>query len=129
MLKLVKQLRKDSADLMFWYKAGPCGKGIHRQLLDLGWQCQVVAPSLIPKKAGDREKTDRRDSLMPARLYRAGVLTPVWVPDSAHGALRDLAGAREDIKHLQRQAKQHLLAFLLRHGRSYSGKSSWTLAH
>ena len=127
--KLVKQLRKDSADLKFCYEAGPCGYGIHRQLMDLGWQCQVVAPSLIPKKAGDRVKTDRRDSLMLARLYRAGELTAVWVPDGAQEALRDLTRAREDMKHLQRQAKQRLLAFLLRHGRSYSGKSNWTLAH
>ncbi len=127
--KLVKQLRKDSADLKFCYEAGPCGYGIHRQLMDLGWQCQVVAPSLIPKKAGDRVKTDRRDSLMLARLHRAGELTAVWVPDGAQEALRDLTRAREDMKHLQRQAKQRLLAFLLRHGRSYSGKSNWTLAH
>lgn len=98
--KLVKQLRKDSADLKFCYEAGPCGYGIHRQLMDLGWQCQVVAPSLIPKKAGDRVKTDRRDSLMLARLYRAGELTAVWVPDGAQEALRDLTRAREDMKHL-----------------------------
>lgn len=127
--KLVKQLRKDGADLTFCYEAGPCGYGIHRQLMDLGWQCQVVAPSLIPKKAGDRVKTDRRDSLMLARLHRAGELTAVWVPDGAQEALRDLTRAREDMKHLQRQAKQRLLAFLLRHGRSYGGKSNWTQAH
>lgn len=127
--KLVKQLRKDSADLKFCYEAGPCGYGIHRQLSEMGWQCQVVAPSLIPKKAGDRVKTDRRDSLMLARLHRAGELTAVWVPDGVQEALRDLTRAREDMKHLQRQAKQRLLAFLLRHGRSYSGKSNWTQAH
>lgn len=90
--------------------------GIHRQLTDLGWDCQVVAPSLIPKKAGDRVKTDRRDSLTLARLHRAGELTAVWVPDGAQEALRDLTQAREDMKHLQRQSKQRLLAFLLRHG-------------
>jgi len=105
--KQVKQLRKGGADLSFCYEAGPCGYGIHRQLTDLGWDCQVVAPSLIPKKAGDRVKTDRRDSLMLARLHRA----------------------REDMKHLQRQAKQRLLAFLLRHGKRYGGKSNWTQAH
>jgi transposase len=102
--RLVKQLRNDSADLKFCYEAGPRGYGIHRQLMDLGWQCQVVAPSLIPKRAGE--------------------LTAVWVPDGAQEALRDLTRAREDMKHLQRQAKQRLLAFLLRHGRSYSGKSN-----
>ena len=127
--KLVKQLRKDGADLKFCYEAGPCGYGIHRQLSDFGWDCQVVAPSLIPKKAGDRVKTDRRDSLSLARLHRAGELTAVWVPDGAQEALRDLTRAREDMKHLQRQAKQRLLAFLLRHGRSYGGKSNWTQAH
>jgi len=129
MQKLVKQLRKGDADLSFCYEAGPCGYGIHRQLSDLGWDCQVVAPSLIPKKAGDRVKTDRRDSLMLARLHRAGELTAVWVPDGAQEALRDLTRAREDMKHLQRQCKQRLLAFLLRHGRRYAGKSNWTQAH
>src|SRR5487761_2288446 len=127
--KLVKQLRKGGANLSFCYEAGPCGYGIHRQLTDLGWDCQVVAPSLIPKKAGDRVKTDRRDSLMLARLHRAGELTAVWVPDGVQEALRDLTRAREDMKHLQRQAKQRLLAFLLRHGKRYSGLSNWTQAH
>jgi transposase len=127
--KLVRQLRKGGADLMFCYEAGPCGYGIHRQLSDLGWDCQVVAPSLIPKKAGDRVKTDRRDSLSLARLHRAGELTAVWVPDGVQEGLRDLTRAREDMKHLQRQAKQRLLAFLLRHGQRYSGKSHWTQAH
>ena len=127
--KLVRQLRKGDAALSFCYEAGPCGYGIHRQLSDLGWDCQVVAPSLIPKKAGDRVKTDRRDSLSLARLHRAGELTAVWVPDGAQEALRDLTRAREDMKHLQRQAKQRLLAFLLRHGKRYCGKSNWTQAH
>jgi transposase len=127
--KLVRQLRKGGAALSFCYEAGPCGYGIHRQLTDLGWDCQVVAPSLIPKKAGDRVKTDRRDSLMLARLHRAGELTAVWVPDGTQEALRDLTRAREDMKHLQRQAKQRLLAFLLRHGRRYDGKCNWTQMH
>lgn len=127
--KLVSQLRKGSTQLSFCYEAGPCGYGIYRQLTDLGWDCQVVAPSLIPKKAGDRVKTDRRDSLSLARLHRAGELTAVWVPDGAQEALRDLTRAREDMKHLQRQAKQRLLAFLLRHGQHFAGKSKWTQAH
>ena len=91
--KMVKQLRKGGADLSFCCEAEPCGYGIHRQLTDLGWDCQVVAPSLIPKKAGDRVKTDWRDSLMLARLHRAGELTAVWVPDGAQEALRDLTRA------------------------------------
>jgi transposase len=127
--KLVKQLRKGEAQMSFCYEAGPCGYVIHRQLSELGWDCQVVAPSLIPKKAGDRVKTDRRDAESLARLHRAGELTAVWVPDGAQEALRDLTRAREDMKHLQKQAKQRLLAFLLRHGKRYDGKSKWTQAH
>lgn len=127
--KLIKQLRTDKADLVFCYEAGACGYEIYRQITELGWKCMVVAPSLIPKKAGDRVKTDRRDSLMLARLLRAGELTAVWVPDGAQEALRDLTRAREDMKHLQRQAKQRLLAFLLRHGKRWTGKSNWTQAH
>ena len=127
--KLVKQLKKDDAQLRFCYEAGGCGYVIYRQLQALKQDCQVVAPSLIPKKAGDRIKTDRRDSLSLARLHRAGELTAVWIPDGMQEALRDLTRAREDMKHLQRQAKQRLLAFLLRHGQRYTGKSNWTQAH
>ena len=129
MAKLVKQLQTRGAKLSFCYEAGPCGYGIHRQLLALGQPCQVVAPSLIPKKAGDRVKTDRRDSLMLARLHRAHELTPVWVPDGEHEALRDLTRARGDMKDLERRSRQRLLAFLLRHGRRHEGKSHWTQAH
>ena len=125
-VKLVRLLRKGDAKLSCCYEAGPCGYGLHRQLLEMGIANQVVAPSLIPKKAGDRVKTDRRDSLTLARLLRAGELTAVWVPDTAQEALRDLTRAREDMKHLERQAKQRLLAFLLRHGKRYGGKECWT---
>ena len=128
-VKLVRRLRKEGAKLSFCYEAGPCGYGLHRQLRDLGQDCQVVAPSLIPKKPGDRVKTDRRDSLNLARLHRAGELTAVWVPDGAQEALRDLTRAREDMKHVQRQAKQRLLGFLLRHGKRFEGKDNWTQAH
>jgi transposase len=128
--KLVAQLAKGGAKLSFCYEAGCCGYVIYRQLTKLGQACQVVAPSLIPKKAGDRVKTDRRDSLMLARLLRAGELTGIWVPDGMQEALRDLTRAREDMKHLQRQSKQQLLGFLLRHGVSgFAGKSNWTQAH
>lgn len=129
MIKLVRQLGKGGTKLSFCYEAGPCGYGVYRQLQGLKQACLVVAPSLIPKKAGDRVKTDRRDSLSLARLHRAGELTAVWVPDEEHEGLRDLTRAREDMKHLQRQAKQRLLAFLLRHGKRYDGKSKWTQAH
>lgn len=128
-VKLVRRLRKEGAKLSFCYEAGPCGYGLHRQLRDLGQDCQVVAPSLIPRKPGDRVKTDRRDSLNLARLHRAGELTAVWVPDAAQEALRDLTRAREDMKHVQRQAKQRLLGFLLRHGKRFGGKDNWTRAH
>lgn len=127
--KLVRQLRKDGADLVFCYEAGPCGYGLYRQLTEMGWKCLVAAPSLIPRKAGDRVKTDRRDSMMLARLLRAGELTAVWVPDDAQEGLRDLTRAREDMKGLQLKAKQQLSAFLLRYGKSYDGKSKWTQAH
>jgi transposase len=127
--KLARELKKGDARLSFCYEAGACGYGVYRQLRELKHDCVVVAPSLIPKKAGDRVKTDRRDSLSLARLHRAHELTAVWVPEGAQEALRDLTRAREDMKHLQRQAKQRLLAFLLRHGKRYSGKSRWTQAH
>mgnify|MGYP002632414984 CR=1 FL=1 len=127
--KLARQLKKGDARLSFCYEAGACGYGVYRQLRELKHECMVVAPSLIPKKAGDRVKTDRRDSLSLARLHRAHELTAVWVPDGAQEALRDLTRAREDMKHLQRQSKQRLLGFLLRHGKRYSGKCRWTQAH
>lgn len=128
--KLVAQLSKGGATLSLCYEAGCCGYVLQRQLTKLGHFCQVVAPSLIPKKAGDRVKTDRRDSLMLARLLRAGELTGIYVPDGAQEALRDLTRAREDMKNLQRQSKQQLLGFLLRHGVSgFTGKSNWTQAH
>lgn len=127
--KLARQLAKGDARLSFCYEAGACGYGVYRQLRELKHDCMVVAPSLIPRKAGDRVKTDRRDSLGLARLHRAHELTPVWVPDGAQEALRDLTRGREDMKHVQRQVKQRLLAFLLRHGKRYSGKSRWTQAH
>lgn len=127
-VRLVKQLQRKSrkpGQLSFCYEAGPCGYEIYRQLQQLGCACQVVAPSLIPKKSGDRVKTDRRDSETLARLHRAGELTAVWVPDKQQEALRDLTRARQDMKRLQHQSRQHVSAFLLRHGKVYSGKSKW----
>jgi transposase len=96
----------------------------------MGHDCSVVAPSLIPSKPGDRVKTDRRDSESLSRFHRNGELTPVWVPDKEQEAIRDLTRAREDMKAMERQARQRLNAFLLRHGKVYeSGKSKWTQAH
>lgn len=127
--KLVRQLKKGAGRISWCYEAGPCGYGVYRQLSSVGEHCQVVAPSLIPKKAGDRVKNDRRDALSLARLHRAGELTAVWVPDQAQEALRDLTRCREDMKRLYQQARQRLSAFLLRHGPRFTGKTKWTPAH
>ncbi len=126
--KMAKRLSKHG-ELDFCYEASCCGYVLHRQLIGLGHRCIVVAPSLIPRKAGERIKTDRRDSEKLAILHRSGDLTPVWVPDTTHEALRDLVRARVDASmHLMR-ARQQLLAFLLRHGRSYSTGKHWTQRH
>lgn len=128
--KLAKKLSPDGEVLSFCYEAGPCGYGIYRQISKMGHDCSVVAPSLIPSKPGDRVKTDRLDSESLSRFHRAGELTAVWVPDQEQEAIRDLTRAREDMKAMERQARQRLNAFLLRHGKSYdSGKSKWTQAH
>jgi transposase len=95
----------------------------------LGHDCLVVAPALIPKRSGERIKTNRRDAVTLARLYRAGELTGVWAPDPAHEAVRDLARAREAAGDDLRRKRQQLLSFLLRHSRIYSGGGHWTLAH
>jgi len=127
--KWVRRLARGGATLHFCYEAGPCGYGLHRQLTAWGYACEVVAPSLIPRKAGERKKTDRRDALTLARLHRSGDLTAVWVPDAEQEALRDLSRAREDMKSLELTARQRLGAYLLRHGQVYAGKSRWTQAH
>jgi len=127
--KLVERLGKKGRHLSFCYEAGPCGYGLHRQLTELDHECIVVAPSLIPVKAGDRVKTDRRDAVMLAKLHRAGELTSVWVPDNAHEAMRDLIRARATAVRVLGKARQHLQGFLLRHGRIYPGKKGWTGAY
>ena len=126
--KLVRRLGRPR-DLHFAYEAGPCGYGIYRDLVALGAQCIVVAPSKTPRRSGDRIKTDRRDAMTLARLHRAGELHPVWVPDEQTEAMRDLTRAREDAKYVQTKARQRLQSFLLRHGRRYPGRSSWTKTH
>ena len=120
----------DGGVLLFCYEAGPCGYGLYRQLIASGHDCEVVAPSKIPKAAGDRIKTDRRDALKLARLLRSGDLTAVWVPDQEQERMRDLSRARDDLKAQERKARQQLNAFLLRHGQHWpKGKSRWTPAH
>jgi transposase len=126
--RLVRKLGGEGVRLRFCYEAGPCGYGIQRHLSAHGHECVVVAPSLIPKRAGDRVKTDRRDAASLARLHRAGELTAVWVPDAGHEAMRDLVRARLDAVHALRRARQQLSGFLLRQGCHY-GRPAWTKLH
>jgi len=127
--KLVKKLGP-AEQLRVCYEAGPTGYVLYWQLSTLGVKCEVVAPTLVPVKAGDRVKTDRRDALKLARSYRAGDLTAVWVPDAAHEALRDLVRAREAAKKDQLRARHRLSKFLLRHGqRPSTTMNPWTQAH
>ena len=127
--KLAKRLGKDEHRLEFCYEAGPCGYGLYRQLVGLGHGCTVAAPSLIARKPGERIKNDRRDSQKLALQHRAGALTPVWVPDEVHEAMRDLVRARIDAAAQLTRARQQLLAFLLRHGRTYEAGKNWTQRH
>ena len=125
--KLVRKL--GPAELLrFCYEAGPTGYALYWQLTKMGAKCEVVAPSLVSVKAGDRVKTDRRDALKLARNCRAGELTPVWVPDATYEALRDLVRAREAAKKDQLRARHRLNKFLLRHGRRPPmGVKPWTM--
>ena len=129
--QLVKRLRQaSSGPLKFCYEAGPCGYGIHRTLTKLGEECMVAAPSMIPRKSGDRQKNDNRDAASLAILHRGGLLTAVWVPDAAHEAMRDLIRTRLAAVRAVRTARQQLSAFLLRHERIYpNGRQAWTKAH
>jgi transposase len=126
--KLVRRLGVPK-ELYFVYEAGPCGYGNYRDLLALGANCMVAAPSKTPRRPGDRIKTDRRDAITLARLHRAGELHPVWVPDEETEAMRDLTRAREDCKYAQTKARQRLGSFMLRHGRRFPGRSHWTKTH
>lgn len=127
--KLCDHLKRPGKVLAFCYEAGPCGYGVHRQLTSLGHRCEVVAPSLIPAKPGDRVKTDRRDATMLARLHRAGELTPVFVPDADHEAMRDLIRLRSVVRQIVTRARQHLQGFLLRHGRKHRRGTAWRMAY
>jgi transposase len=111
------------------YEAGPCGYALARRLLERGYHCEVVAPAKIPRRAGDRIKTDRRDALALASFARSAELTPVLIPDEQDEALRDLARAREDAVRARLKSRQQLKAMLLRHGHHYSGRSFWSSAH
>ena len=124
-----RALQAAGRTLHFVYEAGPCGFTIFRHLTAAGEDCAVVSPSLIPKRPGDRVKTDRRDAVMLARLHRAGELRPIYVPNEGDEALRDLVRTREDAVTVARDAKQRLKAFVLRHGLRYRGRAGWTLPY
>ena len=127
--RLVKRLGPVKR-LRVCYEAGPHGYGLYWLLTKLGVHCEVVAPTLIPVKPGDRVKTNRRDAEKLARCYRSGDLTAVWVPDAAHEALRDLVRAREAAKKDQVRARHRLGKFLLRRGlRATAGVKNWTVNH
>jgi transposase len=126
---LIRKLQSKAKHLVFVYEAGPCGYWLYRYLTKKGYACWVVAPSLIPKKAGDRVKTDRRDAVQLARLMRSGDLTPVYVPTVDDEAIRDLTRAREDALRDLKAAKFRLKAFLLRQDIRYTGRATWGPAH
>src|SRR5215217_6606809 len=125
--RLVTKLAGQYRRLLFCYEAGPTGYGLQRQISALGHDC--AAPSLIPKRPGERVKTNRRDALTLARLHRADELTRIWVPDPGHEAVREVVRAREAAMEDLRAKRQHLQSFLLRHGRVFTGSRPWTQVH
>ena len=127
--KALRKLISKDRRLHVVYEAGPCGFVVWRHLTASGLSCEVVAPSSIPKRSGDRIKTDRRDAMMLARLSRSGDLTPVRVPSAVDEAVRDLVRARDDAVRECRNARHRLKALLLRNGITYEGRSTWTAAH
>jgi transposase len=129
MRKLIGKLAAKFSRLTFCYEAGPTGYGLYRLIRSLGHECVVVAPSLIPRKPGDRVKTNRRDALSLAKLSRAGELTAVWVPDERHEAMRDLSRARQAAKKDLQGKRQQISSLMLRLGRIYPGKTTWGPAY
>ena len=127
--KLIRRLQSKGAPLVFVYEAGPCGYWLYRYLTRRGFRCSVVAPSLIPRTAGDRVKTDRRDAVMRARLMRSGDRTSIYVPTVADEAIRDLSRGREDAVGDLKRSKVRLKAFLLRQDIRYEGRANWNAAH
>ena len=127
--QFIRKMQSKATYIIFIYEAGPCGYWLYRYLTKKGYDCWVVAPSLIPKKPGDRVKTDRRDAVQLARLARSGDLTAVYVPKGEDEAIRDLTRAREDTISDLKDAKYRLQAFLLRHDIRYTGRATWGPAH
>ena len=125
MRQVIRRLASRYKKLHFCYEAGPTGYGLYRLITELGHSCVVVAPSLIPKKSGDRIKTNRRDAMALAKLLRAGELTPVWVPDEGHEAIRDLIRARAAAVETLRVHRQQISAFMLKCSRIFPRKKTW----
>ncbi|MGH7085971.1 MAG: IS110 family transposase, partial [Acetobacteraceae bacterium] len=129
MRRLVKRIAVKHARAQFCYEAGPTGYGLYRLIRTLGHDCMVVAPSLIPRKPGERVKTNRRDAVALAKLLRAGELTAVWVPDAGHEAMRDLIRARGAAVETLRVHRQQVSSLMLKHGRVFPGKTTWGARH
>ncbi|WMY11038.1 IS110 family transposase [Paraburkholderia phenoliruptrix] len=127
--RLCKRLQSKARRIHVVYEAGPCGYGLYRQLVKKGFDCMVCAPSLIPRKPGERVKTDRRDAVKLVRSLRAGDLSAVYVPSVEDEAFRDLARAWVSAKDDLKRARQRLKAFLLSHGVRYVGRADWGPAH
>jgi transposase len=127
--QLIERLAEKHGRRRVCDEAGPCGYGLQRQITALGHDCTVVAPSLVPRKPGDRVKTNRRDAVTLARLHRAGELTAIWIPEPTHEARRDLVRARTAAMEAVRRARQQLQGFLLRHDRVFTGRKAWSPAH
>ena len=123
--RLVRKLDRPGLRLRFCYEAGPTGYGLKRLIEEMGHECAVIAPSLIPRRPGERVKTNRRDAVKLARLYRAGELTEIWTPDEAHEAMRDLVRAREAAVKDRTRKRQEIRSFLLRIGKVYPGEKAW----
>jgi transposase len=121
-----KRLAEGTYELRCCYEAGPCGFELHRLLTSMGIACEVIAPSLIPVRAGDRVKTDHRDASKLARLYRAGELTTITVPSVEQEAVRDVVRARDDVRKDLTAARHRLGKFLIRHGRLFHSGKNWT---
>ena len=127
--KMIRRLHAKTPRLVFAYEAGPSGYGLHRYLTQKGLECRVVAPSLIPKRPGDKVKNDRRDAVEIARLLRSGDLASIYVPRVEDEAIRDLCRARDAARVTLKAAKQRLKSFLLRQGLHYVGRADWNDAH
>jgi len=127
--RLIERLKQEDGEIRCVYEAGPCGYELYRRLRKAGMQCDVIAPSLTPRKPGDRVKTNRRDARNLARLYRAGELTVIDVPDEKQEALRDLTRAREDVREDLTRRQHRLSRFLVRQGCHYQDGDKWTQKH